>query len=149
MEIPLPSESEESTRQLVWVLPQDFRTLIDMCIGWRVKAALLALSIAAPFVIFLSACGSPERKAEAGSRISEQTPTVAVSRAVLRNLSRDIVLTAEFIPFQEVDVMAKVSGYVKEIRVDVGDHVRQGQPLATIEAPEMQDDMTRAQATID
>jgi len=45
--------------------------------------------------------------------------------------------------------MAKVSGYVKEIRVDVGDHVRQGDTLATIEIPEMQDDITRAQATID
>lgn len=45
--------------------------------------------------------------------------------------------------------MAKVSGYVKEIRVDVGDHVREGQRLATIEVPEMQDDVTRAQATID
>jgi len=45
--------------------------------------------------------------------------------------------------------MAKVAGYVKEIRVDVGDRVRAGQVLATIEAPEMQDDMIRAQATID
>ncbi len=44
--------------------------------------------------------------------------------------------------------MAKVSGYVKEIRVDVGDHVQRGQTLATIEVPEMQDDITRAQATI-
>ena len=114
-----------------------------------VKTAVLALTLGAPLTIFLVACGSSERKAAAQSGVPEATPTVAVSRAVLQNLSRDIVLTAEFIPFQEVDVMAKVSGYVKEIRVDVGDHVRQGQALATIEVPEMQDDMTRAQATID
>jgi RND family efflux transporter MFP subunit len=67
----------------------------------------------------------------------------------VQDLARSVVLTAEFIPFQEVDVMAKVSGYVKTIGVDVGDHVRQGQALATLEVPEMQDDMTRAQATID
>jgi RND family efflux transporter MFP subunit len=114
-----------------------------------VKTAVLALALGATLTIFLVACGSPERKAAAQSGVPEGTPTVAVSRAVLQNLSRDVVLTAEFIPFQEVDVMAKVSGYVKEIRVDVGDHVRQGQALATIEVPEMQDDMTRAQATID
>jgi pyruvate/2-oxoglutarate dehydrogenase complex dihydrolipoamide acyltransferase (E2) component len=41
--------------------------------------------------------------------------------------------------------MAKVSGYVKEINVDTGDHVRQGQALAMIEMPEMQDDAARAQ----
>jgi RND family efflux transporter MFP subunit len=123
--------------------------LIHVCIGWRVKTAALALTLGAPLTIFLVACGSSERKAAAQSSVAEATPTVAVARAVVQNLSRDIVLTAEFSPFQEVDVMAKVSGYVKEIRVDVGDHVRPGQALATIEVPEMQDDMTRAQATID
>src|SRR5437868_1002348 len=77
------------------------------------------------------------------------TVVFAAAKTTVQNLSHQIILTAEFIPFQEVDVMAKVSGYVKQIRVDVGDHVRQGQALATIEVPEMQDDMTRAQATIE
>jgi len=108
---------------------------------------------AAAVVVFMavvfSACGRPERNAEAQSNVSEEAQTVAAAKAAFQDLSRKVVLTAEFIPFQEVEVMAKVSGYVKEIRVDVGDHVRQGQVLATIEVPEMQDDMTRAQATID
>jgi RND family efflux transporter MFP subunit len=65
------------------------------------------------------------------------------------NLASDIVLTAEFEPFQEVDVMAKVSGYIREIKVDIGDRVHEGQPLATLEIPEMQDDMTRAAASIE
>jgi len=100
-------------------------------------------------MIFLDACGGSEHRAEAQGSVAEESPTVAAAKVVLRNLSRDVVLTAEFIPFQEVDVLAKVSGYVKEIRVDVGDHVQQGETLATVEIPEMQDDMVRAQATID
>jgi RND family efflux transporter MFP subunit len=44
--------------------------------------------------------------------------------------------------------MAKVAGYIKDIRVDVGDRVTQGQLLATLEAPEMGDDLTRADASI-
>lgn len=44
--------------------------------------------------------------------------------------------------------MAKVSGYVREIGVDVGDHVRPGQRLATLEIPEMRDDLVRSEATI-
>jgi RND family efflux transporter MFP subunit len=59
------------------------------------------------------------------------------------------VLTAEFKPFQEIDVMAKVAGYIKQINVDVGDRVREGQLLATLEIPEMADDLRRAQAALD
>jgi RND family efflux transporter MFP subunit len=57
------------------------------------------------------------------------------------------VLTAEFRPFQEVDVHAKVAGYLKKIYVDVGDRVQQGQLLAVLEIPEMADDMQRARAS--
>lgn len=60
----------------------------------------------------------------------------------------DVTLTAEFRPDQEVDVMAKTSGYLAKIEVDVGDRVRSGQLLATIEVPEMQDDLTKNAAAI-
>jgi RND family efflux transporter MFP subunit len=72
-------------------------------------------------------------------------PAVKVKRA---NLANTVVLTAEFEPYQEVDVMAKVSGYVKSIRVDIGDRVREGQLLATLEVPEMQDDLAKAAASV-
>lgn len=73
---------------------------------------------------------------------------MAVAKAVTGPLSRDLVLTGEFKPFQEVDVMAKVAGYVKKINVDVGDHVREGQLIAVLEIPEMGDDLTRAAASV-
>src|ERR1035441_10430953 len=75
-------------------------------------------------------------------------PTVAVAKASTEDLSHGLVLTAEFKPFQEVDVMAKVAGFVKQINVDVGDRVTQGQLLATLEIPEMADDLRRADAAV-
>jgi RND family efflux transporter MFP subunit len=72
-------------------------------------------------------------------------PVALVSRA---NLSNDLTLTGEFTPYQDVDVMAKVAGYVKSISVDIGDHVRQGQVLATLEVPELQDEMAKAKAAV-
>jgi RND family efflux transporter MFP subunit len=87
--------------------------------------------------------------AEASQNVAIQIPTVAVVKAARANLSSDLVLTAEFEPFQEIDVMAKVSGYIKEINVDIGDRVKEGQLLATLEVPEMQDDLTRAAASIE
>jgi RND family efflux transporter MFP subunit len=75
-------------------------------------------------------------------------PNVPVATAAPATLTNDLVLTAEFVPYQDVDVMAKVAGYVKNIRVDIGDHVRQGDLLATLEVPELQDEMGKAIAGV-
>jgi RND family efflux transporter MFP subunit len=72
--------------------------------------------------------------------------TVPIATAQPANLSNELVLTAEFIPYQDVDVMAKVAGYVQSIRVDIGDHVREGDLLATLEVPELQNEMAKATA---
>jgi RND family efflux transporter MFP subunit len=71
-----------------------------------------------------------------------------VAKATTEDLAQNVALTAEFRPFQEVDVMAKIAGYIKEIRVDVGDRVQAGQLLATLEIPEMGDDLKRADAAV-
>jgi len=75
--------------------------------------------------------------------------TVAVVKAARADLAGGLILTAEFEPFQEIDVMAKVSGFIREMKVDIGDRVHEGQLLATLEIPEMQDDLTRAAAAIE
>lgn len=72
--------------------------------------------------------------------------TVPVATAANATLENDLVLSAEFRPYQEVDVMAKIAGYVKAIRVDLGDHVLQNSVLATLEVPEVQDDVAKAKA---
>src|SRR5450432_2050116 len=97
--------------------------------------------------LIASSCSKHESEQARGTQSSE-IPTVAVAKATTENLGHDLVLTAEFKPFQEVDVMAKVSGYVKEIRVDVGDRVREGDLLATLEVPEMADDLRKSQAGV-
>jgi RND family efflux transporter MFP subunit len=72
-------------------------------------------------------------------------PVVTVGPATLQN---NVVLSAEFEPFQDVDVMAKVAGYVREIRVDIGSHVRTGDILAVLEVPEIQQDLQKAKAGV-
>jgi RND family efflux transporter MFP subunit len=81
------------------------------------------------------------------SKTIEQQRVVPVVAATPSDLAQDIVLTAEFTPFQDVDLMAKVAGYVRVIRVDIGDHVREGQLLATLEVPEMQNEMAKSEAS--
>src|SRR5580658_2339167 len=59
---------------------------------------------------------------------------VKVSRG---NIADHLEIASEFEPFQEVDVYAKVSGYIKKLYVDYGTHVKQGQSLAVLEIPEL------------
>jgi RND family efflux transporter MFP subunit len=91
---------------------------------------------------------SKHEPVQASSTKAADVPTVAVAKVSTEDLSHGLVLTAEFKPFQEVDVMAKVAGFVKQINVDVGDRVKQGQLLATLEIPEMADDLRRADAAV-
>ncbi len=79
---------------------------------------------------------------------AHSAPTVPVAKTERNDLAGDLVLTAEFQPFQEVDVMAKVSGYVRQIKVDIGDRVSEGQLLATLEIPEMEDEVSKAEAAV-
>jgi RND family efflux transporter MFP subunit len=71
-----------------------------------------------------------------------------VARIARHDLAREMELASEFRPYQEVDLHAKVSGYLKTISVDVGDRVRKGQLLAELEIPEMAQDLAQASATV-
>ena len=63
--------------------------------------------------------------------------TVAVVAATRAPMARQLTLSSELVPFQEIDVYAKESGYVKELLVDYGTRVRQGQLLAVLDIPEL------------
>lgn len=73
-------------------------------------------------------------------------PTVAVAKVQRADLTRALTVTAEFRPYQEIEVHAKVAGYVKHIYVDVGDRVKEGQLIAILEIPELQDEVQTAEA---
>jgi RND family efflux transporter MFP subunit len=104
--------------------------------------------LASGVLIIGSAACSRDSHAESREPQASAIPTVAVAKAKTEDMSRSLVITAEFKPFQEVDVMAKVAGYVKNINVDVGSRVKQGDLLAVLEIPEMADDQARADSVL-
>lgn len=73
-------------------------------------------------------------------------PVVPVVRVEREDLAREVVVEAELRPFQEVDLHAKVAGYLESITVDIGDRVKAGQLLAVLDVPELADDLRRAEA---
>jgi RND family efflux transporter MFP subunit len=63
-------------------------------------------------------------------------------------LASSLTVAGQFQPYQQVDLHAKVSGYIRWIKVDIGDRVRQGEVLALLEVPELQNQVEGAQAEV-
>ncbi|HTV60631.1 MAG TPA: efflux RND transporter periplasmic adaptor subunit [Verrucomicrobiae bacterium] len=82
----------------------------------------------------LAACGGGRTAAENGA----DAPIAPVVKVTRQNLSDTLNIASEFLPFQEIDVYAKVSGYIRQLNVDWGTHVRQGDILAILEVPELE-----------
>jgi RND family efflux transporter MFP subunit len=112
----------------------------------------IAISVAALVfgAVAFTIYGQRTRTASVEARTTQTAAPqiVPVAEVIRTDLSRTVKLTAEFTPFQDVDVMSKVAGYVKQIYVDVGDRVKEGQLLATLEVPEMADELAKASASI-
>ena len=77
-----------------------------------------------------------------------EAPTVAVVKVTRQNLGSQLEIASELEPFQEINVYAKVSGYIQKLYVDWGTHVRQGQLLAVLEIPELQQQLQQDEAAV-
>src|SRR5579872_2356741 len=77
-------------------------------------------------VVTFSGCGEGRKAAADDMSNAPEAPVVKVTRG---NISDNLEIASEFEPFQEVDVYAKVSGYIQKLYVDYGTHVKQGQIL--------------------
>src|SRR5919197_2219531 len=71
---------------------------------------------------------------------------VEVVNVVSKPVERTVKLPGEFQPYLAVPIVAKVSGFVRRTNVDRGSVVKQGQILATLEAPEMQAQIVEAES---
>jgi RND family efflux transporter MFP subunit len=97
-----------------------------------------------PVLVGSAACSRPG----AAAATATAPALVSVAKITRGDIAQTLTLAAEFRPYQEIEVHAKVAGYVKAINVDVGDRVAAGQLLAVLEIPELQDDMVSAEAGV-
>ena len=110
------------------------------CVNRRRTFWLIPLAAGA-----LAGCGS-------ASKVSAENPANAPHAAVVRvakkTISSNLEIASEFEPYQEISVYAKVSGYIKELHINWGTHVAQGQLLAVLEIPELQQQLELDQASV-
>ena len=93
--------------------------------------------------MLLAGCGGDRRADTANAAVP-----AAVVRVQRKDLASTLEISSEFQPFQEIDVFAKVSGYVQKLYVDYGTHVKQGQLLAVLEIPELQQQLLQDEAAV-
>jgi RND family efflux transporter MFP subunit len=84
--------------------------------------------------------------ARASARIA--VPRAAIAVVKRQPLANSLSVAGEFLPYQEVEIHAKVAGYIKTISVDIGDHVHTGQTLAVLEIPELTAQVQGADASV-
>ena len=107
----------------------------------RPTSSLFLLSAIA-FVVASSGCGGGEPKAPAAPAPAAPVK-IAAAKARMGPVTRGVTLPGTVRPNRQAVLYAKVSGYLKSIRVDKGDFVKAGDPIAEIEVPEMTADITR------
>jgi len=91
----------------------------------------------------MSAAPAPAKSTEADSR-----PRIEVVHPRRVTVARRLQTNATLAAFEEADLFAKVTGYLSDVRVDIGDHVKAGQVLAVIDIPELEQQLAEDQAQL-
>tara|TARA_Y100000766_G_scaffold43947_1_gene34037 strand:+ start:82 stop:1452 length:1371 start_codon:yes stop_codon:yes gene_type:complete len=106
----------------------------------RFNSVGLVLATTVVFCALLTGC----TKTPSGKRVVSPTqPTASNSRVeVVTAVQKDVVHTtsqpATVHPFFQADIISKVSGYIEDVFVDIGDAVKAGDPLCQLSVPEME-----------
>ena len=107
-----------------------------------IGGAVLCLLIAF-FAVKHVGAGAPSR-----TRNTDEIMSAAVAIAKRAPISNTFSAAGEFLPYQEIEVHAKVAGYIRKINVDIGDRVKTGQVLAVLEVPELVAELQGTQAGV-
>ncbi len=102
------------------------------------KKSTLVAALKSAMVLVVAACAQSGQEKEKQPDTALKPATYATIPVQLLNPEYEISVPAELKPYEQVVVHAKVPGFVKQLYADRGSHVRKGQLLALLEAPEME-----------
>lgn len=108
------------------------------------KQLLLGLPI-----FFIVACSNDQGTPSTQTDVLPSGDTIPVFILKADTLKKTVELPAELAPYQRTDLYAKVQGFVRSMKVDIGARVKTGQTLAIIEAPEVNTRLEEAQASLE
>ena len=112
----------------------------------RGARGLAGLEIAC--AVLLMACSRESATARTDAAQPAGPPTIEIVRVVQRSVDVTLEMPGELDPYEAVAVFPKVTGFVKDIRVDRGSSVRRGQLMAELKAPELVAQRAEAQSKV-
>ena len=104
------------------------------------------LALSGALLLSLVGCGSKETKDEL-TMVDAPAP-VETFHLQKDKFSTNIQIPGELIAYQQVDLYAKVTSFVKELKVDIGSEVKEGDLLIVLEAPELTSQMNAAESRL-
>jgi len=111
-------------------------------------SALLGLLALLMLLVCLGACSRSQVVGASVGDDQEAVTTVGVTPVARKPMMRQLIVSSELVPFQEIDVYAKESGYVKDLLVDYGSRVQKDQLMAVLEIPELEIQLQQDTAAI-
>jgi len=109
---------------------------------------LIAGAVVLGALLFWGAIRHAKTEADDGHDSGSGDLVAATVKVERRNLGTPLTLAGAFKPFQDVDIHAKVAGFIKTIYVDVGSRVKEGQTIAVLEVPELEAQLAGANAAV-
>jgi RND family efflux transporter MFP subunit len=116
---------------------------------WSLALLILALVVAGFFVGFLPRQRRDKVLLAEAKTDSGAIPTVNVAPVERAPADAELVLPGSLQAITEAPVLARASGYVRRRLADIGDRVTEGQVLAEIEGPELEQQIRQAEATLE
>jgi len=111
-----------------------------------IGTGVLLCLLMAGFAVMRVRAGSSS--ARGANDVAAGTVYAAVAPVKRETIANSLSIAGQFIPYQNVELHAKVAGYIKNIYVDIGDHVHTGEVLAVLEIPELVAQVNEAQAEV-
>jgi len=104
------------------------------------RSVIILPLVLATGILILGCSPSGNRKENKGSKVDSVVVFTLKKVAVARKLS----FPAELTPIERAEIYSKINGYVREIKVDIGDRVKKGQVMITLDAPEILSNLAQA-----
>ena len=115
--------------------------------GARIALIVIAVIVLAGVTYRILGRAADERHLNKQTQL-DSIPTVDVISPVVSGVTSELALPGNTQAFDDTPIYARTSGYLKQWFVDIGQHVTKGELMATIETPELDQQLQVAQADL-
>lgn len=112
----------------------------------QIKMKSIQTIIIIPLLMLLTSCGGNKKEEQQTKTEDRNVPTVLISSPQTHQFNASLQISGTAKPNQQVNIFAMTNGMLRDVNVDIGDFVKQGQTLATLDNPDLIQQKAKAEA---